>query len=40
MKILIASNGPQGVDDALDDLPRAGRPPLPEALTLYEGMYT
>ena len=32
MKIFIASNGPQGADDALDDLPRAGLPPQPEAL--------
>jgi hypothetical protein len=32
MKILIASNGSQGADDALDNLPRAGLPPLAEAL--------
>jgi nucleotide-binding universal stress UspA family protein len=32
MKILIAYDGSQGADDALDDLPRAGLPPLAEAL--------
>ena len=32
MKILIAYDGSQGADDALDDLPRAGFPPLAEAL--------
>jgi len=31
MKILIAYDGSQGADDALDDLPRAGLPPLAEA---------
>ena len=32
MKILIAYDGSQGADDALDDLPCAGLPPLAEAL--------
>jgi nucleotide-binding universal stress UspA family protein len=32
MKILIAYDGSQGADDALNDLPRAGLPPLAEAL--------
>src|SRR5262245_35603887 len=32
MKILVAYDGSQGADDALDDLPRAGLPPLAEAL--------
>jgi nucleotide-binding universal stress UspA family protein len=32
MKILIAYDGSQGADDALDNLPRAGLPPLAEAL--------
>ena len=32
MKILIAYDGSQGADDALDDLARAGLPPLAEAL--------
>jgi nucleotide-binding universal stress UspA family protein len=32
MKILIAYDGSQGADDALDGLPRAGLPPLAEAL--------
>jgi len=32
MKILIAYDGSQGADDALDDLLRAGLPPLAEAL--------
>ena len=32
MKILIAYDGSQGADDALDDLPWAGFPPLAEAL--------
>jgi nucleotide-binding universal stress UspA family protein len=34
MKILIAYDGSQGADDALDDLPRAGLPPLAEALVV------
>jgi nucleotide-binding universal stress UspA family protein len=32
MKILIAYDGSQGADDALDDLPYTGLPPLAEAL--------
>ena len=32
MKILIADDGSPGVDDALDDLPWAGRSPLAEVL--------
>ena len=35
MKILIAYDGSQGADDALDDLPRAGLPPLAEALVVF-----